>query len=279
MTSLVEHHVEGSVGWISLNNPRKKNALRYETYAGLNNALDDLESNDDIRAIVLKGNGGNFSSGFDVTQGAPDPHRDFIRDVSGPVVKRLWYGPKPTIAMIEGYCVGGGFELAMGADLIYAADNAQLGEPEVDFFFTPDYNPIPCIVLPRKAKEMIMLGQIISGLEAAQIGLINRALPAEDLLGEIRKVGDRLAALPADTVAMAKVGLNGALDAQGFTSAISFSEEIAISNAAANKTNPDCQAFYQAIREQGFQAAMRMVRKSRPLAHQPQRTAPDPEKD
>ncbi len=257
---LVERRIEEPTGWIVLDNTAKKNALRYEMYDAIFAALDAFEDDERVRAVVIMGKGGNFSSGFDVTQGSPDPYRDFVKTVSGKASKRLWYCPKPTIAAVEGYCVGGGFELAMGADLVYAADDAQLGEPEIDFFFTPDFNSLPCIALPRKAKEMIILGQVVSGAEAADIGLINRAIPADRLMDEVGAVCRRIASLPPATVGMAKAGLNGALDAQGFANAIAYGEEIAAANAEANKANPACLAFHKAIAEQGVKAALKMVR-------------------
>ena len=153
MTTLIETRVDEAAGWILLNNTRHKNAINYEMYDAMFEALDRFEKDERVRAVVVSGNGGNFSAGFDVTQGSPEPYRDFVRNVSSRLSKRLWYFPKPTIAAVEGYCIGGGFELAMGADLVYSAEDAVMGEPEIDFFYIPDFNSIPCISLPRKAKE------------------------------------------------------------------------------------------------------------------------------
>ncbi len=260
MTTLVQHHVENAIGWILLNNTAKKNALRFEMYDEIFAALDTFEADDSVRVIVIKGNGRNFSSGFDITQGSPEPYRDFVKNVSSKVSKRLWYSPKPTISVVEGYCVGGGFELAMGADLVYASEDAELGEPEIDFFYIPDFSSIPFIALPRKAKEMILLGLMVSGKEAADIGLVNRAFPADRLMDEVEAVCRRIASLPSQTMAMAKVALNGAMDLQGFTHAINHGEEIAALNSEANKSNADCLAFHKEIEEHGVKAALNMVR-------------------
>ncbi len=260
MTTLVQHYVDDSTGWILLNNTAKKNALRFEMYDEIFSALDAFEKDDSVRVVVIGGNGGNFSSGFDITQGSPEPYREFVKNVSSKVSKRLWYYPKPTISVIEGYCVGGGFELAMGSDLVYASEEAQLGEPEIDFFYIPDFSSIPCIALPRKAKEMILLGLMVSGTEAVDIGLINRAFPVDQLMEEVRSVCRRIVSLPSQTTAMAKVALNGALDLQGFAQAINHGEEIAALNSEASKSNPDCIAFQKAIEEHGVRAALDMVR-------------------
>jgi len=257
---LVESRIEEHTAWIELNHPRRKNALGNEMYQEILAALDVFENDESVRSIVVRGREGNFSAGFDLTQGLPGSYRDFVKKLSGKVSRRLWYGPKPTISLVEGYCVGGGFELAMGADLVYAAEDALLGEPEIDFFFTPDYNSIPCLSLPRKAKEMILLGLVVSGAEAVELGLVNRAFPAASLEEEVRKVCRRLASLPVQTVGAAKQGLNGAFDAQGFGNAISYGEEIAIFNGLLSLTNPEAREFYDAVREKGLKEAIKARR-------------------
>ncbi len=257
---LVQKKIEDNTGWILLNNVAKKNALGGEMYKRILAILDQYEEDENIRAIVIKGNGDNFSAGYDLSQGMPESYRDFVKKLDGRVSRRLWYGPKPTISMVKGYCLGGGFEVAMGADLVYAADDALLGEPEIDFFFTPDFNSLPCIILPRKAKEMILLGQVISGTEAAKIGFINRSFASERLEEEVKKVCQRLISLPTETVATAKTGLNGALDAQGFGNAIAYGEEIAIYNGLRSETNPQCQEFHRTVKEKGLKEAIRRFR-------------------
>jgi len=260
MTAMIETRVDAAVGWILLNNTRHKNAINYEMYDAMFDALDRFEADERVRAVVISGNGGNFSAGFDVTQGSPEPYRDFVKNVSGRLSKRLWYFPKPTIAAVEGYCIGGGFELAMGADLVYTAEDAVMGEPEIDFFYVPDFNSIPCISLPRKAKEMILLGLTVSGREAVEIGFANRAFAADRLLDEVNKVCRRIASLPVATMTIAKQGLNAALDLQGFANAINHGEEMAAYNSEANKSNPDCLAFHEEIEKNGLRAALQKVR-------------------
>lgn len=253
---IVEAYIEENAGWIELNNTRRKNAVNNEMYELIEGYLDEFERDENIRSIVIRGRGGNFPAGFDLTQGLPESYRDFVKNISGKISKRLWYGPKPTISLIEGYCVGGGFELAMGSDLVYAAEDAILGEPEIDFFFTPDYNSIPCLANARKAKELIMLGLVVSGVEAVELGLVTRAFPAESIEAEVKNICRRLASLPAETVGSAKQGLNGALDAQGFANAISYGEEIAIFNGLLSKTNPAAKKFYDMVEEKGLKAAI-----------------------
>lgn len=260
-TELIKSHVEGHIGWIVLNNTRRKNALNNEMYRAIVSILQQYANDEKVRSIVVRGSGGNFSAGFDLSQGLPDPYRYFVQHISGPACWGLWYHTKPTISMVEGFCVGGGFELAMGSDLVYAAENATLGEPEIDFYFTPDFNTIPCHVSPRKAKEMIMLGSVVSGKVAVDLGLINGSFPPDQLEAEVKKVCDRIASLPAVTVEVAKRGLNAALDAQGFKQAVNYGEEIAIYNGLLCKTNEEVQPFYQTAKEKGIKEAMKLLRK------------------
>ncbi len=260
MTAMIETRVDEEAGWIMLDNTRRKNAISYEMYEAMFDALDRFEADERVRAVVVGGNGGNFSAGFDVTQSPPESYSDFVKNVSGRLSKRLWYYPKPTIAAVEGYCIGGGFELAMGADLVYVAEDAVMGEPEIDFFYIPDFNSIPCISLPRKAKEMILLGLTVNGHEAVEIGFANRAFAAERLHDEVSKVCRRIASLPVATMTIAKQGLNEALDLQGFARAINHGEDMAAHNSEANKNNSDCLAFHEDIRKNGLRAALQRVR-------------------
>jgi enoyl-CoA hydratase len=258
---LIQHYIEGNIGWILLNNVKRKNALHNDMYKAIVDCLQEYEKDNKVRSVVVKGNGGNFSAGFDLSQGLPDPYREFVQHISGPACWGLWYFRKPTISMVEGVCVGGGFELAMGADLVYAAEDAILGEPEIDFYFTPDFNTIPCHVSPRKGKEMVILGQVVTGKVAEGLGLINAAFPKGQLEIEVRKVCERIATLPAVTVEMAKFGFNRALDAQGFKTAVNYGEEIAIYNGLLCKTNEDVQPFYRTAKEKGIREAIRLFRK------------------
>ncbi|MCP4155552.1 MAG: enoyl-CoA hydratase/isomerase family protein, partial [bacterium] len=109
ITDLVQNKIEENIGWILLNNVAKKNSLRGEMYEKILALLDEYEKDENIRAIVLRGNDGNFSAGYDLSQGMPASYRDFVKKLDGRVSRRLWYGAKPTISMVEGYCLGGGF--------------------------------------------------------------------------------------------------------------------------------------------------------------------------
>ena len=150
---LVQKKIEDNTGWILLNNVTKKNALRSEMYEQILTILDQYEEDENINVIVIRGNGGNFSAGYDLSQGMPDSYRDFVKKLDGRVSRRLWYGPKPTISMVEGYCLGGGFELAMGADLVYATDDALLGEPEIDFFSLQTSTVCPVLFCPERQRR------------------------------------------------------------------------------------------------------------------------------
>ncbi len=107
---------------------------------------------------------------------------------------------------------------------------------------------------------MILLGQVLSGTQAAEIGFVNCSFAQARLEEEVKKVCRRLVFLPVETVATAKTGLNGALDAQGFGNAISYGEEIAIFNGLRSETNPQSQAFHRTIKEKGLKEAIKRFR-------------------
>ncbi len=111
---------------------------------------------------------------------------------------------------------------------------------------------------------MIILGQVVSGAEAVEIGPVNRAVPADRLVDKVEAVCRQIVSLPSKTVAMAKAGLNGAPDLRGYAKAIEHGEDIAIANAEANKSNPACLEFHKAIAEHGAKAALKMVRSQGP---------------
>ena len=132
---------EGPLFWITLNRPDKLNAISQTMVAELNRALDEGERDEQVRVILVKGEGRAFSAGFDLEPGAADDLtreeevatlRKELRD-DFDLIMRFWDSPKPTRAAVHGYCLGGAFELALACDLTLAARGCRLGEPEVKF--------------------------------------------------------------------------------------------------------------------------------------------------
>ena len=162
--TLIEFEKLGSVGRITLNRPERTNALNQVMLDEIGAALDGAERDADIGAVVVRGAGSAFSSGFDlkdqmqarpsgVGQWRPILSKDFD------TVMRFWHCPKPTIAAVRGPCLAGACELALACDMTVAADDAFFGEPELKFGAGIVVMLLPWIVGPKLAKEIILLGQ------------------------------------------------------------------------------------------------------------------------
>lgn len=247
---------KGAIAWIYLNRPEKLNALTREMYLQLQDILDQIQKDTCVRALVITGTGKSFSAGYDLSQGPTSGgHRTLLRDISNPVSWKLWHLDKPSIAMVRGYALGGGCELALSCDLVIASEDALIGEPEIDYSITPDFLILPWLVGLNKAKELLLLGSRLTGREAVAAGLINRAVPPEKLEDEVNTVARRLAELSPQAVRSTKAAINRTFEIQGFIQAINAAEEISINNNLAG-ADEETKEFRRVAREQGVKAAL-----------------------
>ena len=144
-----------------------------------------------------------------MTRGAGAP--SLARDVAATLA--IWRCPKPVIAQVHGYALAGGLELAMACDLVICAEDSQLGEPEIRFGSAPVTLLMPWLVGQKKTRELLFTGDLVDGQEAARLGLVNRAVPADELGAEVERLADRLARVPPDVMAPTKMMLNRAMEA------------------------------------------------------------------
>jgi enoyl-CoA hydratase/carnithine racemase len=180
----------GAVRHLVLNRPDKRNALNVELIRALGAAIEEAAADDEVRVVVLRGEGAMFSSGMDVND-----LRDLSQDPAGLRAYRRpllsWWNlleemPKPTICQIHGAALGGAFELALACDFRTMAEDAVAGIMEVRIGLLPDVggcSRLPAVVGLGNAKELIMTGKVIDGREAHRIGFANRIAPS-DALGE-----------------------------------------------------------------------------------------------
>jgi enoyl-CoA hydratase len=195
---LLERHEDG-VAVVTVNRPRVLNALDTRTVDELRRAMLELKRDEAVRAIVLTGAGEkSFVAGADINElAAQTPTGGREHALAGQHVFDLIENlGKPVIAAINGFALGGGCELAMACTLRIAADSARLGQPEINLGLIPGYagtQRLPRLVGKGKAMEMILTGAPISATEAARIGLVNRVVPAADLMAEARRLAGQLA--------------------------------------------------------------------------------------
>jgi enoyl-CoA hydratase len=191
---------EGAVGVVTINRPKVLNALNSQTISELGQAMQALRLDDDVRAIVLTGAGEkSFVAGADINElAALSPVAGKEHGRAGQAVfAAIENLGKPVVAAINGFALGGGCELAMACTLRIAADTARLGQPEINLGLIPGYagsQRLPRLVGKGLALEILLTGEMISAARAFEIGLVNRVVPAADLMREAMKLATALAA-------------------------------------------------------------------------------------
>lgn len=202
------------VATVTLNRPEARNALDMRMREELAGVFDELEADETVRVIILTGAGGHFCAGGDVKSMVK---RHTAADGRARVellnrfVLRLFHFPKPTLAMVDGFAVGAGCNIALGCDIVIASDRARFGEVFAKIGLVPDGGGtwlLPRLVGLSKAKELVFSADIIDAAEALRIGLVNRVVPAAELEAATRALAARIAAGPPGTLALAKSLLN-----------------------------------------------------------------------
>jgi len=185
-----------NVGLIHLNRPKALNALCDALMNDLGHALESLENNADIGAIVITGKGKAFAAGADIKE---MQHLEFADVVAGNFLAhwdKLARCRKPTLAAVNGYALGGGCETAMMCDIIYASDRAKFGQPEILLGTIPGAGGTQRLtraVGKSKAMEMCLTGDQISAAEALQFGLVSKVVPGDELVDEAVKTAEKIA--------------------------------------------------------------------------------------
>jgi len=190
---------EDNIGIIKFNRPKQLNAINNEMINELNNALDDVLSDNKIKVLILTGQGGRaFVAGADISYLANLSvleARRFVRD-GQELFFKIESLPIPVIACVNGFALGGGMEIAMACDFIYCSENAKFGQPEVNLGIMPGFGGtqrLSRLVGKAIAKELCMTGRIINAQEAKEIGIVNKVFPADKLWEETIKVAKEIA--------------------------------------------------------------------------------------
>lgn len=183
---LLTEKLDGHIAKLTVNRPDKMNALNGEVRCAIFGALDALGADDDVRVVVLTGAGEKaFIAGADIGEFKDArPVEQYRSMQQGNIYMAVEQFPKPVIAMINGYCLGGGCELSMACDMRVAATTAKLGQPEINLGLIPGgggSQRLPRLVGEGWAMRLIMSGEMISGEKAAEIGLVEAAVPPEEL--------------------------------------------------------------------------------------------------
>ena len=262
MDEFVKYRVEDKIGYVTLSRPEKLNALNFDFKAQIIAAIERADRDANVSVIVLNAEGRAFSVGFDIGGGGPD--RDKGRDDplhwDPPLHNSLemamapWSAGKPVIAVVQGYTLGGGCELAMMCDLTIAADDAQFGEPEVRFSHVGPVMVMPWIVGLKRARELLFFGDLIDARTALDYGMVNRVVPRAELTEYAHTYARRLALVDPVALRWGKRAVNRGAEIAGIKSALDAGVDGLVSLYAA-KTEVG-REFDRRVNEGGLKSAL-----------------------
>ena len=266
------YDTDGRIATITLNRPEKFNAIRPPMPEELEQAVAAANRDREVRVIILKGAGEAFCAGFDFSEGLGhfgrwggqgadeewDPGQDLVISTSpfaAPVPKfmSLWRSPKPVIAQVHGWCVGGASDMALCADIVIASEDAQIGTPYSRVwgcYLTGMW--IYRLGLTR-AKMHALTGDPLSGKQAAELGLVNFAYPAPRLDSEVRKLAKRLAQIPRSQLHAMKLVVNQAYENMG----LAATQLLGPILDGYMRNTPEGRGFVETARTRGVGAAVK----------------------
>ena len=250
----------GAVARLTLNRPERANALNAAMLAEIATALDEIENDADVRALIVRGAGAAFSSGFDLKEqmerrpSGVEAWRAILRK-DFDTIMRFWHFPRPTIATVRGPCLAGAFELALACDMTIAAADAFFGEPELKFGAGIVAMILPWVVGPKIAKEIILLGEDrVPAARAHAIGMVNRIVAVDELDRTGLAVANHIAAIDPNLVKDTKRAINRAFEVRNMLDALK--EALAIDLAIEGAGSPDKIQFMEIARRDGLKAAL-----------------------
>ena len=259
----------GAIATITLNRPEKYNTLRPSLLSDLDDALRQANTDNDVKVIILEGAGDAFCAGFDFSGGLEhfegiseesydpgvdvdlviNPYKTYLTQFMG-----LWRGLKPTIAKVHGYCMGGGSEMALCADLIIASDDARIGTPYSRVWGCHLSGMWVYRLGLAKAKYYALTGESVSGEEAAKIELINQSVPLEALDSAVQALAEKLVRIPFTQLMAMKLIVNQAYDNMGLQSTQTLGPIL----DGIMRNTPEGREFVRVAKDDGVKAAVTM---------------------
>ena len=251
---------KGNIGYLILNRPKKLNALNRPFVREIFHALKDMDDDRDVTVIVIKGNGRAFTAGADLAPDQTERSGDAKTAYDYKKVTKIWTETadmirgisKPTIVQVHGYFLAGATDLFLPCDFIIAAEDAQIGCPDVKGMQSVLRHAWTYLVGPQWAKYVLLTGDNIDGKTAERIGLTFKSVPAEDLEAEVDKLAQKLALQPLDLLEPNKSLVNKVLDNMGFAA----SQRLATENSAFTHLTPQVREFLDMIDEKGLRTAL-----------------------
>ena len=248
----------GPVAEIALNRADKLNAITAPMVAAIESAMDTAEADATVRVILLRGEGRAFSAGFDL--GELDPEADpramkSMLEADFHMIMRFWNSPKPTISAVQGYVLGGGFELAMACDVTLASEDALFGEPEPKFGAGIVALLLPWLGGSKLAREMLLFGNDrVDARRAEALGLVNGVVPPGRLREAALDMARRAALLDGNAVRLTKQAINRSYSAMGFEAALRQALDLDVEIETTE--TEESRVFKEILNRDGVKAAI-----------------------
>ena len=251
----------GPIGTVAFNRPRVLNAFHNDLMHETLTAVSELNADDAVEVIVVRGEGRAFSAGFDLKASAERKMED-VQDwevqmrLQFDFIMQFWHSPKPTIAAVHGHCLAGAFELALACDITVAAEGTKFGEPEVRFGTGIIAMLLPWVAGPKASKELLLTGNDqVSAADALRLGIVNRVVPADEVISTAEALATAMARASTRSVRMTKQAINRSYEAMGLSSALRTSLDIDV--LLNSGSSPEKKEFARIRNEQGLKSILR----------------------
>ncbi|WP_372683222.1 enoyl-CoA hydratase/isomerase family protein [Desulfosarcina sp.] len=239
---------QDGVAVIRLNRPKVLNAMNKRLWLDMQAALEDARADQAIKVVVVTGEGRAFSTGADLKESKTrsiEDYRDYLMSLQE-VSRAIIRFEKPTIAAVNGFAIGSGYELALACDIRIAAEEAKIGSPEANVTSSVTggaFRLVQNLIGPGKARELLFTGETIDGVEAQRIGLVNHAVPAEKLMETVMEMAAKIAANSAFSLKMIKKGLNMAQGETSLEALMDFEVEACLACVSTKERQTSLTAF------------------------------------
>ena len=251
---------QGPVALLSLARPAKLNAINSQMIDELHRAMDEIEADDSLYAIVVAGQGRAFCAGFDLEAGlaagrtSEADWRQAI-DADLELIMRFWHSPKPTVAAVQGYALAGGFEIALACDMTVCDSESFFGEPELRFGSSIVALLLPWYVNPKRARQMLLTGRDRIGAdEALSMGIVNEVVAAGAANTRAIALAREVALMDPDSVRMTKQAINQTYEVMGLARALRIGADTSV---AIETLQTDLRRqFNQILQRDGMKAAL-----------------------
>ena len=250
----IDVDVSNKIVCVTMNVPDKRNALSIAHMEELTHCFKIIGSDKSLSVIILKGNGPSFCAGHDLKElvGKSLSFYNKVFEVCTNMMNTIQKIPQPVIAQVHGYCLAGGTELAQSCDLVYVADNAKIGYPVVRNISPPDNQFFPWIVGMRKAMELMLTGNSMSGYDAVECGFANLSFPEEKLEEEVLKIAENVAKVPQDVQQINKRAVHRQMEMMGIRSALRAGTEL----QQLSMHTKSARDFFKMVAEEGLTNAL-----------------------